>query len=67
MNTNVHNYMCLKLNFNRSQDNWECDLNLTYPPFRKRLIFAHVNDPILNLHGKFIKDIINDNAITAFV
>ena len=24
----------LKLKFNRSQDEWECDLNLTYPPFK---------------------------------
>ena len=35
--------------------------------FKQRLIFAHVNGPILNLRDKFVKDIINDNAIPAFV
>ena len=35
--------------------------------FKQRLIFAYVNGPILNLHDKFVKDIIDDNAIPAFV
>ena len=34
--------------------------------FKQRLIFAYVNGPILNLHDKFVKGIINDNAIPAF-
>ena len=24
----------MKLKFSRFQDKWECDLNLTYPPFK---------------------------------
>ena len=42
MNTNVYNYTFKK--FSRSQDKWECDLNLTYPPIRHpRIKFGYLN------------------------
>ena len=30
----ITTHLVFKLKFSRSQDKWECDLNLTYPPFK---------------------------------
>ena len=30
----ITTYLVFKLKFSHTKDKWECDLNLTYPPFK---------------------------------